>query len=481
LTSDRPRARARDPEPDGFRLPEGSIIAKLAPSVARVGGRLLVVGGWVRDRLNGETSQDSDFDLEIQGLSHDRISELLVPFGFSKPVGRHFPVWRQSREHIDVAYPRAGDGQNISGSTATLDSVFREASRHRDLTINSIGWDPIENRLIDPFGGRRDLEARILRAVSEETFGADPLRVVRVARLKARFEARVDPGLETLCRELELDGIAAERIASELRKILAESARPSIAFEFLAGVGQLEIFAPLAALRGVAQDPKWHPEGDVFVHTCMVVDRAVALAREQDLGPDAREILLFAALCHDLGKPETTRAEDDGRIRSLGHEAVSAALTQVWLQELGLGQERIRAVEVLVANHLAPGQFVSQGASARAYRRLARKLMRGGLTVVELERVARADHLGRTTEDALAGRYEAGESFLKQANEADIGHGVRPDVVSAELLMNRGIEPGPKLGRLLARCREIQDETGSPSAASIVERVLAEASRLESD
>jgi len=273
---------------------------------------------------------------------------------------------------------------------------------------------------------------------------------------------------------LDLSGLASERISGELRRILRASRRPSIAFEFLAGIDQLEVFAPIAALRGVPQDPCWHPEGDVFVHTCMVVDRAAEIARDEGVEGVACEILLFAALCHDLGKPETTTLEADGRIRSLGHEGASAVQTRSWLDELRLGEPLVRAIETLVAHHLAPSQFVSQGAGVRAYRRLARKLAVGGMTVVELERVARADHLGRSTEDAVAGRFDAGEAFLKRATEADVREGIRADVVSAALLMKRGIAPGPDLGRLLARCREIQDETGSKAAGPIVDRVLAE-------
>jgi len=455
---------------DSFRLPERSIVSRLALEVAEAGGRLLIVGGWVRDELAGASSKD--FDLEVFGLSRERVSELVEPFGFSGPVGRHFPVWRLTREGVDVAYPRAGADCDLVGSTSALEPAFREASRHRDLTINAIGWDPIARELIDPWNGRTDLEAGLLRAVSEETFAADPLRVLRVARLLSRFDVRADPSLEQLCRRLDLGELASERIARELRRILCESRRPSLAFEFLARVEQIQVFEPLAALSGVVQDPRWHPEGDVYTHTCMVIDRAARIADDERLNDLDREILLFAALCHDLGKPETTTIEPGGRIRSHGHEAASALRARAWLENLGLGESRVRAIEALVANHLAPAQFVDQGAGARAYRRLARKLASGGVTVVELERVARADHLGRSTDDAIAGRFDAGIAFLQAATDAEIRAGARADVVSAASLMERGITPGPELGRLLARCREVQDETGSRNAAAILDRVM---------
>ncbi len=458
----------------GFCLPEQSLVPELAERVARAGGRLVVVGGWVRDRLIGDVS--NDLDLEILGLSPDSISSILRPFGFTKPVGKQFPAWRQSRQVVDVSYPRADPELYSVDDAPSLEIAFREASRHRDLTINAIGWDPLGgaavDALIDPWHGGADLDARRLRAVDAATFGSDPLRVLRVARLRARFDARYDSALLDLCRELCLDGLPVERIAVELRRILVESPRPSLAFDFLEEAGQLEVFPPIAALRGIPQDARWHPEGDVYVHTGMVVDRAAEIGRP--LPAEDREVLLFAALCHDLGKPETTTLED-GRIRSLGHDVKSAQRTRDWLETLRLPDRHVRSIETLVAHHLAPASLVSQGAGARAYRKLARKLAEGGVTVVDLERLARADHLGRSTAEARTGRFEAGELFLDAAEAAEVRKGVQPDIVSASQLMDRGILPGPLLGRLLARCREVQDENGIQEADRIVELVLDEA------
>ena len=452
-----------------LRLPERSPILELARTVAGAGGRVVVVGGWVRDRLCEDLT--NDVDLEIFGLSPEAISRLLRPLGFTDPVGRHFPVWRETRLGVDAAYPRAGAEIYSADSEASLEPAFREASRHRDLTINAIGWDPLVAELIDPWNGQADLTARLLRPVDPATFGSDPLRVLRVARLRARFDARIDPGLLELCRTIDLGSLPVERVTTELRRMLCESSRPSRAFEFLEESEQLDVFAPVARLKGVPQDPHWHPEGDVYVHTMQVVDRAAEIA--QPLVATEREILLFAALCHDLGKPETTSVEK-GRIRSLGHEAKSAERTCDWLDGMRLPGRRVRSIETLVAHHLAPAHFVGQGAGPRAYRRLARKLAVGGVTMVDLERLARADHLGRATSDADVAEFEAGAAFLAAAEAAEVRLGARPDAVSASQLIARGVDPGPRLGQLLARCREIQDETGLEEAERLVDRVLDE-------
>ncbi len=462
----------------GPQLPPDSPVLELAERVERRGGRVVVVGGWVRDQLLGKASRD--LDLEVFGLSRASLSRLLEPFGFSPPVGRQFPVWRQTRLGIDVGFPRGGfEAADASGTSAppnvrdvaSLLDAFRAAARHRDLTINAIGWEPRDDLLLDPFEGRVDLEERRLRAVDDSTFGSDPLRVLRVARLRAQLEANVDPALQRLCRGLDPTSLPVERIAGELRRILLESVHPSIAFESLGEVDQLHVFEPLGRLRGIAQDPRWHPEGDVFVHTLQVVDRAAEIGRT--LPMIERENLLFAALCHDFGKAGTTRVAG-GRIRADGHERLGAEIAQAWLARLRLSDRLVRAVGTLVANHLAPVQLPRQKAGPRAYRRLARKLARGGVTTLELERLARADHLGREAAGGRVTDFPEGGRFLEAVVAAGVDEGVPPDVVSASRIIESGIEPGPRLGDLLARCREIQDDTGSHDPETILSRAMGD-------
>ena len=168
-----------------------------------------------------------------------------------------------------------------------------------------------------------------------------------------------------------------------------------------------------------------------------------------------------------------TTTGDDGRVRSHAHDEEGAAIAGVWLRTLRLGERRTAAVASLVRHHLAPALYVRHGAKARGYRRLARKLDEAGMDLVDLERVARADHLGRTTSDARADRFEEGTAFLAAAREAFVEGGPRKDVVRAAT-MKRGVEAGPALGRLLARARVLQDETGIEDEDVLVMRVLAE-------
>ena len=173
-------------------------------------------------------------------------------------------------------------------------------------------------------------------------------------------------------------------------------------------------------------------------------------------------------------KPESTTVEEDGRIRAINHENRGIAPTQRFLEQLRVGKKLTDAICVVVACHLCPSQFAKQGAGKAAYRRLARKLDRGGVNIGLLERVGRADSLGRTTENALKGLYPSGEIFLKQAAAAQVVKGPREDAVQGRHLIERGYSPGPEFGKMLSKCRDIQDETGLSDPTQIIDQALAQ-------
>ena len=509
---------------------------EIAKAVRDAGGRALVVGGWVRDHLLGVRSKD--VDIEVFGLEMERLEALLAGFGRVHAVGRAFGVFRVGGIDVDFSLPRRdskrGPGHRGFDVTPDPSLEFAEAARRRDLTVNSIGTDPLTGEVLDPHGGRRDLERRVLRATDPSRFPEDPLRGLRVAQLAARLEMAPDEELVALCRALDLSELSGERVFDELRKLLLRAAKPSIGFRFLEDTGQLRLFPELDALRGVPQDPEWHPEGDVWVHTLMVLDVAAALrgggagpvgrgpdpptgspraadsrgtgAREADCairaaedafhtlhdggsgvdgavprteagtrsrgGGDEDLALMLGALCHDLGKPATTEGVD-GRIRSYRHDIEGVAPTRALLQRMRAPGTLADRVAALVEHHLAPALFIRNGATAKGYRRLARKLERAGVGIELLVRVARADHLGRTTADAAAGRFDAGDAFLAAARAHNVERAAPRDAVLGRHLVARGMQPGPDFGPILKRCREIQDETGWTEPERILDRALA--------
>src|SRR5437588_9378017 len=193
------------------RIPEK--ITKLAEQVKSAGGRALLVGGCVRDALMDV--QPKDWDVEVYGVEPARLRELLESFGRVDAVGEAFTVYKLGND-LDVSLPRrerkAGRGHRafvIEGDPAM---TIEEAARRRDFTVNAILEDPLDGELLDPFGGRRDLELKLLRTVWPETFVEDSLRVLRAAQFAARFEFDIEPRTVELCRAVDLTDLPAERI-----------------------------------------------------------------------------------------------------------------------------------------------------------------------------------------------------------------------------------------------------------------------------
>ncbi len=441
---------------------------KIARRIRDEGGRALVVGGFVRDHILGQDSKD--VDIEVYGLDLVSLRNVLEEFSSVAEVGQSFGVFRLKGLNADFSLPRRDNktGTGHRGFEVQVDPHldYTQAARRRDLTINSMAMDPLTDEILDPFDGRGDLTRKVLRATDARYFGEDPLRAVRVAQFVARLEMEPDEELATLCAAQDLSELSGERMFGELEKLLLKGRRPSAGFEFLRRTGLLRFFPEVQALVGVPQDPRWHPEGDVYVHTLMVIDEAAALRRgdRDDLA------LMFGALCHDFGKPATTRVETD-RISSNAHDVVGVPLAEAFLKRLRASTRLTCQVAALVAHHLAPAQFHRGGAKPRAFRRLARKLNAADVGMELLLRVARADHMGRTTTDALAREFPAGEHFLQQVQAFDLST-PKHDVVRGRDLIARGFQPGPEFRDILTACRDIQDETGWTDPVHVLDEAL---------
>ena len=449
-------------------------IERICREVRDAGGRALLVGGCVRDELRGDPAT-KDIDVEVFGLELEALQALLERHGAVIQVGRAFGVLRLKGLDADFSLPRRDSkvGAGHRGFDVACDPRMdpADAARRRDLTINAISKDPLTGEILDPLGGRADLERGVLRAANPGQFADDPLRGVRVAQFAARFEMEPDAELRELCARLDLSELPGERIGEELRKLLLRAARPSLGLRFLEQTRLLRYLPELDAMRGVPQDPEWHPEGDVWVHTLMVVDAAAGM-RDGDGGDLA---LMLAALCHDLGKPSTT-CEQDGRVVSPGHDRAGVEISGELLDRIRASRALTEQVGLLVRHHLAPALFVRDGATPKAYRRLARRLDAAELSMRDLWRVARANHLGRTTPEALEGVFPAGDAFLARAAELEVAEHAAVDVVRGRHLIARGLAPGRRFGEVLARCREIQDETGWDDPVRILDAALAEPS-----
>ena len=444
-------------------------IIQFAKTVQHHGGRALIVGGWVRDHLFNHDPKD--MDIEVFNLSRDQLEHILSEMGPYEEVGKAYGVYILKGLQADIALPRTdtnlGPGHRAFHIEVNPTLTYTEASKRRDFTINSMGYDPLTQEILDPHHGQQDFRDKKLRVTDPTQFADDPLRGLRAAQFIARFNLIPDDILLKLCASLDLSELPGERLFEEFKKLLLKADRPSLGLAFLRDSNQLRFFPELSALIDVPQNPTYHPEGDVWIHTLMVVDEAAKL-RQGDTHEDL--VLMMAALCHDFGKPSATKVIGD-KVTSHNHEEAGVTPTKVFLNHLKAPHDLIQKVCGLVAQHLAPFLLTLQHAKDGAYRRLAHRLAQDGLTMEKLAQVARADHLGRTTESALKGECPDVDAFLERAQRLNLKSQPEQDAVTGKFLISKGYTPGPLFKDILDQCRTIQFDEGIIDPEVLLERV----------
>ncbi len=432
-------------------------IIELAKIIDSNGGRAMLVGGCVRDDLM--SIEPKDWDLEIYGIEPVKLREILNNFGEVNAVGEAFTVYKIGQD-LDVALPRrerkVGRGHKGFVVEGDQDMPFEEAAKRRDFTINAIMQDALTGEIIDCFGGREDIKNKILRVVSKDTFAEDSLRVLRAAQFAARFEFEIEAETEAICRAIDLTDLPKERIWGELEKLLLKAEKPSIGLQYFYDLGiATQLFPELVALVGVPQEPEWHPEGPVDVHSLMVVDEARKLI--DDLEFAKQVTVMLGALCHDFGKPSTTRFFD-GRWRSHAHDEAGVEPTLSFLDTLGIftldGYDVRSQIVQLVRYHLTPGMFYKSKPGDGAFRRLA-----GKVEPDLLYRVAKADSLGRNPEWLPKEKWfkaEAQEWFIEKVRELNIERKAPQSILMGRHLLELGLKPSPDFKRILDAVYEKQ-------------------------
>lgn len=374
------------------------MINDIMGAIIEANGLPLFVGGCVRDSLLDLSPKD--IDIEVFGLSPEQLIEVLKRFGKVDTVGVSFGVVKltTTNQDFDFTLPRRDSKVNAGhkGFSVVVDHTMtlKEAASRRDFTINSISRN-IEGHLSDPFNGIEDLQNNILRATSDH-FSEDPLRVLRGFQFCGRFQLTPDPYTTIACESLlpEYVTLSMDRIHNEWVKWAIKSTKPSMGLEFLRKCGWIALYPELNALIGVAQDPEWHPEGDVWAHTLHVVDAAAEIAIRDQLNDQDRLELILGALCHDLGKPSTT-VFDRERWRSPNHAHEGVAPTVSFLRSIGfVGQSElgsiIKRISRLVYCHM---DHIGVKANDRFVKRLAQRVAPSNL--VQLVKLIEADHSGR--------------------------------------------------------------------------------------
>ncbi len=438
-----------------FVPPELDRLLRQTPELQRA----FLVGGCVRDGLLGCAGKD--FDVEVFGVAYGALAAALQRWGKVDLVGQSFGAVKlttSSGHSYDFTIPRRDSkiGAGHKGFAVEFDPSItpKDAAARRDFTINSLMLDPHTGQLMDFFGGRTDLEQRILRHTSA-AFVEDPLRVLRGMQLAARFNLAAAPETVDLCRQIKngYGELAGQRIRDEWFKWAEKSTVPSAGLKFLAATGWVEHFPEIAALIGTPQDPEWHPEGDVFVHTGHCCDAMAGLPEWKAADPESRAVYMLAILAHDFGKPSTThQVVKDGRTRivSPGHDTVGGDLARAFLERIHAPLDVQARVVPLVLNHIIHFQTMTDRAIRRLAKRLAPENIKGLCLVI------RADSAGRPPRPVC--QPENVTRLLAHAEELRVQEKPSEPILMGRHLLDLGMPPGKDVGTILDAAYEAQLE-----------------------
>jgi tRNA nucleotidyltransferase (CCA-adding enzyme) len=455
--------------------------------------RAFLVGGCVRDQLLGVEWKDAD--MEIYGVSQQTLEALLKKmFGdHVNVVGKTFAVYKIAIGDgidLDVAIPRreSAIGSGHKDFTVIGDPFMKseDAARRRDFTMNAILLDPLTGDITDPFDGVADLKAKILRAVDADTFIEDPLRIYRALQFAARFDLTIENGTMKLLRDMvergETAHLSKERVTEEIRKLLLQAPKPSVGFEIAKELGIIARDYPeLAVLETTEQEPDWHPEGNVWIHTMMTLDEAATIIRrDHDLTDADRIRVMLGVLCHDLGKPATTLFIE-GRMRSREHEAAGVEPTKKLLSTWTFSEEDQTAVAQLVDEHLKPAELVRQlekgilnnKSLGNALRRLIKRIYPASLA--SLLAVFEADTTGRGAprDHFQEHAVRVKETILRVIKEQHVDEASLKPLLKGSDLLELGFAPGPEMGDIIRAVEQARDE----GAISTKEEALAYAKK----
>jgi len=431
-----------------MKLPTSLIV--ILDKILCEGGNPNIVGGAVRDSLMG--IEPKDYDVEVFNMSKSKLESVLALFGDVDAVGASFGVYKVG--NYDFSLPRRENksGEGHRGFIPEFsDLTFAEAAARRDYTINSVAWNFAERKLIDDWGGADDIRSKVLRPTSV-AFKEDALRILRGMQFAGRFDMDCSEWVADYAMEMigEYANLAKERIWEEWKKWALKSKKPSAGLWFLNKVHWIELYPELDALRACPQDPIWHPEGDAWVHTCHVVDAAVEICDRYDMSDDIRLVVVFAALLHDVGKPETTVLNDEGRWSSPSHDKVGMPIAERFLLSIGCPQDIIDRVKPLVGEHMV--HVGLEDVTLRVVNRLANRL--GKATINELMLVIEADMNGRPPLEG--GLPDICGDMLRMAAELDIVNNQPKPILMGRHLIEMGYKPGPLFGEILAQVYQEQ-------------------------
>ncbi|MBR5323012.1 MAG: tRNA nucleotidyltransferase [Clostridia bacterium] len=417
----------------------------IAQEVKNIGGRAFYVGGFVRDKLMGVSNKD--IDIEVHGVTTGDLENILDRIGGKITIGESFGVYGLKGHSLDIAMPRKeemmGRGHRDFNVCVNPFLGTRKAAMRRDFTINALMQDVLTGEIVDEFNGRIDLEKRVIRHINDKTFVEDPLRVLRGAQFASRFGFEIAEETIELCKTMDLSYLAKERVIAELEKALLKADKPSVFFEFLRKTNQLSVwFGELEALIGIQQNPLFHLEGDVWVHTMMVLDEAVKY-RDKVSNPLG---FMMSAITHDFGKAICTEIIN-GVIHSYNHETKGLPLVESFMKRLTNETKLIEYVLNLSKHHMKPNVLAFGKSSVKS----TNKLFDKAIDPEALIYLSASDSSGKISSCNHVSNVE----FLTERLEIFKEYMSRPYVMGRDLI-EAGLHPNEKFAEYLEYAHKLR-------------------------
>ena len=449
-----------------------ALLTTLGQLFSKAGFELALVGGPVRDAILGRVAPDVDL---TTNATPDQILELIKgKVDTHWEIGKEFGTigCRIGNDQIEIttyrtdAYDKDSRKPEVRFGTDLVEDLQR-----RDFTVNSMALRLPERVFVDPFGGLRDLMGQVLKTPGkpENSFGDDPLRMMRGARFVSQLGFEIEPETFEAMRSMRerMSIISAERIQAELQKLML-GAFPRKGLEALVDSGLAEIVLPeLPALK--LEVDEHHHHKDVYEHTLTVVEQAIDYEKDYGLEPDF--VLRFAALMHDIGKPATRKLETGGAVSFYHHDVVGAKLAKKRMKELRFDNDTIKAVSLLVELHLRFFGYSDQAWTDAAIRRYVRD---AGEQLVRLHILTRSDVTTRNKRKAeiLSHAYDDLEARIEKVMAEEQLNAMRPDLTGEEIMEILDIPAGPKVGKAYKYLLELRIENGPLGPEEAKKRLL---------
>ena len=406
----------------------------IAEKVKQEGGRTFYVGGYVRDKLLG--IDNKDVDIEVHGIEADKLYSILETIEKPLTYGNSFGIYSLKGHNIDIALPRSEKciGNKHTDFRIDVDPFigYKKAAKRRDITINALMQDVLTGEILDYYHGLDDLKNKIIRHVDDESFIEDPLRVLRIAQFASRFKFTVANETISLCKSMDLTTLSRERVEEELRKALLKGKKPSIFFDVLKEMDQLDYwFKEIKELENILQDPIYHPEGNVYIHTMQVIDRGIMY------NPSFEFMLL--CLTHDFGKITTSELVN-GRIHAYGHETEGLPIIETFIKRITNKKDIIKYLKNMVPLHMAPNKYAADKSAIKK----TNKMFYDAYNELDLINFSYCDRGHEDNKEFLMERYDHYLEMMKKP------------YVSGDDLIELGYEPNAKFSKLIAYATKLR-------------------------